>query len=560
MSIKYKFMIFSILGVLLSLGTSLVITLVLIGGDSQEKLHEDLLRRASTVKSTLNRIAGSEDIFYEDGFLFCGSYMLNNNVEVVDMVQKMYGGGVGIFASDKMLVSRIPEFESGRAGEIALDSKVKASLLRGKNFYGKQELNGRSYYVCYVPVLKDSRLQGAFFTCVLVDEYLTSYNRIKFITIAVGIFLAVVISYVSIIFSNTITSNVERAVKAAGRMSAGKIAGVLEVSSGDETGELLASMENFRGVLVDSVSGIRGVTSHLYAASHDLSMSSGAFSRTAQGQLAETEKLVLSVEKFSQGIKSVAEKSCNQADSMFGLLREMDALDAGLGGTRMMLESLVQRSAIIAQEAELCNENLSTMNTMMSEIDSASTQMMQILSIINEISDQINLLSLNASIEAARAGEHGRGFAVVAQEISALADQTAGSVKHISGLITGTKKKTESGKFSSEESLSAIRDISSNIAQIDSRIKEAGDSMTLQVAASARVKGIASKVSAMASEISGTMAAQRAALDETAGAIAGMRDHTEEISSEAGQIANHSADIERFSGDLEEKVKFFEIV
>lgn len=122
MSIKYKFMIFSILGVLLSLGTSLVITLVLIGGDSQEKLHEDLLRRASTVKSTLNRIAGSEDIFYEDGFLFCGSYMLNNNVEVVDMVQKMYGGGVGIFASDKMLVSRIPEFESGRAGEIALDT------------------------------------------------------------------------------------------------------------------------------------------------------------------------------------------------------------------------------------------------------------------------------------------------------------------------------------------------------------------------------------------------------------------------------------------------------
>ena len=74
-----------------------------------------------------------------------------------------------------------------------------------------------------------------------------------------------------------------------------------------------------------------------------------------------------------------------------------------------------------------------TVSTIQS-IGESSKQIADTLSMIKDISDQINLLALNASIEAARAGDAGRGFAVVADEISKLADQTAGSIKAIDSL------------------------------------------------------------------------------------------------------------------------------
>jgi len=75
------------------------------------------------------------------------------------------------------------------------------------------------------------------------------------------------------------------------------------------------------------------------------------------------------------------------------------------------------------------------------ELTGLSTSIGEVLSVINDIADQINLLSLNASIEAARAGDAGKGFAVVADEIGKLADQTSRSTKDISGIIAQTGDK-----------------------------------------------------------------------------------------------------------------------
>ena len=89
----------------------------------------------------------------------------------------------------------------------------------------------------------------------------------------------------------------------------------------------------------------------------------------------------------------------------------------------------------ISDQARTGSKSLEDMNESITKISASSGEVKNIIGIINDISDKINLLSLNAAIEAARAGEAGRGFAVVADEISKLADQTAQSIKGISDLI-----------------------------------------------------------------------------------------------------------------------------
>jgi methyl-accepting chemotaxis protein len=136
------------------------------------------------------------------------------------------------------------------------------------------------------------------------------------------------------------------------------------------------------------------------------------------------------------------------------------------------MESQVNESVVkigfISEEARSGSQLLLMMKSSMDSISRSSLEITDITGIIHDISDQINLLSLNASIEAARAGRAGGGFAVVAHEISKLADETSKSISGIDRLIGRNSEETAAGMRHAHETIVRMNRI---IESIDSMKK-----------------------------------------------------------------------------------------
>ena len=109
---------------------------------------------------------------------------------------------------------------------------------------------------------------------------------------------------------------------------------------------------------------------------------------------------------------------------------------------------------------------MNTMVVAMKKINDTSTKIGNIISEIESIASQTNLLSLNASIEAARAGEAGRGFAVVADQIRQLAEQSAKAAVDTRELIEGSLKEIEEGNRAVESAFGSIEIVVDGIKQI----------------------------------------------------------------------------------------------
>ncbi|MGL4370562.1 MAG: methyl-accepting chemotaxis protein, partial [Spirochaetota bacterium] len=197
-------------------------------------------------------------------------------------------------------------------------------------------------------------------------------------------------------------------------------------------------------------------------------------------------------------------------NELSGVIR---SLNDAVSGTR---DALVN----VSSNAKTGEQSLRAMNESMIKISGSSREMTGVIQIINDISDRINLLSLNAAIEAARAGNAGRGFAVVADEISKLADQTAASIKDIDRLINRNETEIEIGFENVTGIVGTIDSIMSDVEGIGDRVATISAHMTRQLASNEDVNANADQVRIKSEEIASAMQAQKNAIDEISRTIA----------------------------------------
>ena len=200
----------------------------------------------------------------------------------------------------------------------------------------------------------------------------------------------------------------------------------------------------------------------------------------AMAKLQDTMKVIVG---NADGIRSGSREITNASDDM---ARRTEQQAAGLEETAAALEEItatVKRTAEGAQEArqvvaaakvdaESGGQVVGKAITAMGAIEQSSSQISQIIGVIDEIAFQTNLLALNAGVEAARAGEAGRGFAVVAQEVRALAQRSAEAAKEIKALITSSTEQVSAGVDLVGQTGKALHSILEQVSRINGVVGE----------------------------------------------------------------------------------------
>jgi len=181
------------------------------------------------------------------------------------------------------------------------------------------------------------------------------------------------------------------------------------------------------------------------------------FDTRLEGQASILEEIAVTVEELYSSSENISETSENQINASEDFEKSIKTFRTIKLETGKKFDCTLKDIDEVVNVIQNGGGLLNKVQDSVQNLQSGSEKIYETLQVIVDISDKINLLSLNASIEAARAGEYGRGFAVVADEIGKLSDQTASSIKDIESVISVNTRETSDGVKTINEASSETR-------------------------------------------------------------------------------------------------------
>ncbi|MDR7306498.1 methyl-accepting chemotaxis protein [Rhodoferax saidenbachensis] len=333
-----------------------------------------------------------------------------------------------------------------------------------------------------------------------IQDNHTSSRRLLIALGAVSLLFSVVLAW---LLSASITGPLSEATLVARKVADGDLTGEIRHGRTDEVGQLLTTLHDMQGNLVNLVSNVRSGSESVATASSEIAQGNHDLSARTEQQASALEETAASMEELGSTVKQNADNA-RQANQL--------AMTA---------------STVAIQGGEVVGQVVETMKG----INESSRKIADIISVIDGIAFQTNILALNAAVEAARAGEQGRGFAVVASEVRSLAGRSAEAAKEIKSLIGASVERVEQG--------SALVD-------------KAGTTMTEVVTSIRRVTDIMGEISAASAE-------QSSGVSQVGEAVTQMDQATQQNAALVEEMAAAASSLKSQAQDLVQVVATFKL-
>jgi len=323
------------------------------------------------------------------------------------------------------------------------------------------------------------------------------------------------------------------------------------VTSKDEIGQLAASNNLMKNNLRSLLGRIQENSEHLSAAAEELSASTEEVSASTT-EMANHANDTLHSSKFAA--QSASESALAMEETATGVQRIAESTQSLHESSGKTYQTALAGGKIIDQASNqmtTINRSSTMVNELVQRLSKQTGEIENITNVITAITEQTNLLALNAAIEAARAGEHGKGFAVVADEVRKLAEESKISANQIVDLIHEIKVDMADVEKAAAESLTSVSDGVKVIGQAGTSFEEivsAVEKMNIQIeeisATSEEISASAEQVSASANEIATGTTNASANIESIAAAIEEQTATMEQVSGVAIELSQNALELQ----------------
>lgn len=468
-------------------------------------------------------------------------------------------------------------FVTGSGKELVseyLEEGEKSSLVEGEPVFTSQkfyldsregkELGGASEVTYhgkkYMYVYSKSEISNIMLCSLIPMSVVTGQaEKIKTITVLLVIIAAIIAFLVGFIITIGIQKNMKGISKKLDEVAQGDLTVQVKAQGRDEFQKLASTATNM-------IKNNKKLVTKLTGTIHELEVSAGSVNEASTDISDYSSDITRAIDEISEGMTKQAEhaqecviKTSNLSDKMKEISSMVEAVENLVDRTEKMIRQGTQIVQVLSERAKETSEITARVGDSIAMLKAESETINGFVQTISDISQQTNLLSLNASIEAARAGDAGRGFAVVAEEIRKLADDSNKAASEIKNTVSVISAQTATSVNSAKEAESMVslqEDAVKEVIQVFQGMNNQMGDLFINL------KEIANSTEAADKERDDTLEAVEnisAIIEETASGSALVREMANQLLSSVDKLSQTANDLDEDMQGLKTEISVFKI-